>query len=308
MKQVTKIIVALFLIQVIISKVGFSQTMVSQGLMYLVQPTPTTNPLRFPPENLLATSESRWHSAPAFSAKGDEMYYTMADNQTGQRMYYSKVVNGIWTESLRAPFANEDNESNPQFSHDGQSIYFMSQKTIDNNVRKWIYVSKREGDGWSEPEKVNIPLSEGVVFGNQFTLSNDFCFYFELWVNGATDLYTSKLVDGKYSSPSKIENMNSKSHDYCPFVDPNGAYLIFASMRAGGFGGVDLYVSFHKEDGSWGSPINLGEEINSSGHELFPLVSNDGMYFFFNAKKELDQGSNPYWVDASFIEELRPKD
>ena len=205
-----------------------------------------------------------------------------------------KKVNGKWIERSFVPFAFEDYESNPRFSTDGNKLYFISQKKIQGKEElKLIYYTNRLDNGWSEPTQLNIPLAEGTAFSNQFSFTNDMVFYFELRVNGSTDLFSSKLVDGKYSIPRRLEKVNSEFHDYCPFVDLEGKYLIFASMRPGGFGGVDLYISFLGEDGAWKKPINLGNKINTSGHEVFPLVSNDGKYFFFNAKKELDQGNNP---------------
>ena len=71
----------------------------------------------------------------------------------------------------------------------------------------------------------------------------------------------------------------------------------------------------------------MGETINTtSGQEYSPYVTPDGKYFFFMAARfdagaELmtwrslqDRHGNPgnglpdvYWVDAAFIEDLRPK-
>jgi outer membrane protein OmpA-like peptidoglycan-associated protein len=47
----------------------------------------------------------------------------------------------------------------------------------------------------------------------------------------------------------------------------------------GGFGGMDLYVS-EKESGRWGPPMNLGPEVNTEGHEIFPYVAPDGKLYF----------------------------
>ena len=42
---------------------------------------------------------------------------------------------------------------------------------------------------------------------------------------------------------------------------------------------MDLYVS-DKESGRWGPPMNLGPDINTEGHEIFPNVAPDGKLYF----------------------------
>jgi len=47
--------------------------------------------------------------------------------------------------------------------------------------------------------------------------------------------------------------------------------MVFASNRAGGFGGYDLYYS-RWENEQWSTPINFGEKINTSSDEFRPIV------------------------------------
>ncbi|GEM_PF-2730251 len=64
-----------------------------------------------------------------------------------------------------------------------------------------------------------------------------------------------------------------------PATTADGSMIIFVSDRPGGFGGTDLYLSTKHED-SWSKPRNLGEDINTSGDEMFPfLTSTNELYF-----------------------------
>ncbi|UCE08710.1 MAG: PD40 domain-containing protein, partial [bacterium] len=45
-----------------------------------------------------------------------------------------------------------------------------------------------------------------------------------------------------------------------------------------------------------------GEFVNTSGYDYCPFVTSDGKYFFFSKNNDL------YWVDAKFIEALKPDD
>jgi peptidoglycan-associated lipoprotein len=47
----------------------------------------------------------------------------------------------------------------------------------------------------------------------------------------------------------------------------------------GGIGENDIWV-VTKEEGNWGTPKNLGEEINTPGNEVFPYVHPDGTLYF----------------------------
>ena len=61
-----------------------------------------------------------------------------------------------------------------------------------------------------------------------------------------------------------------------------GTTLYFASNRPGGYGGYDIYVSFHK-NGSWSIPVNLGEEVNSKGNDITPFYNVESDQLFFSS-------------------------
>jgi outer membrane protein OmpA-like peptidoglycan-associated protein len=59
----------------------------------------------------------------------------------------------------------------------------------------------------------------------------------------------------------------------------DGKRLYFASNRAEGFGGMDLWVSFRQGE-TWGKPINLGRSVNTPKNEFFPFIHADETLFF----------------------------
>jgi hypothetical protein len=64
-----------------------------------------------------------------------------------------------------------------------------------------------------------------------------------------------------------------------PSISPDASMLFFVSNMPGGFGETDLYVSRRTGTG-WGSPVNLGETINTAGSELFPYFHPSGKLYF----------------------------
>lgn len=86
----------------------------------------------------------------------------------------------------------------------------------------------------------------------------------------------------KGKSWSNVKAISLNSPDYSighPSISADNNTLFFTSDMAGGYGGKDLYMS-KKEGETWGAPVNLGPDINTSSDEMFPSVRKDGTLFF----------------------------
>lgn len=98
-------------------------------------------------------------------------------------------------------------------------------------------------------------------------------------------LYSSSLTEDSWGAPQLLPINDEKSDACHPSVSADGQRLYFSSNRAGGFGGMDLYMCTMNE-GTWSEPVNLGAEVNSSKDELFPFIHEDGtLYFSSNRPK-----------------------
>ena len=92
-------------------------------------------------------------------------------------------------------------------------------------------------------------------------------------------LYAAPKTDAGWGTPADL-GFNSGEFDDChPSVNIDGDKLYFASNRPGGFGGMDIYVSFRLGD-SWSAPVNLGDKINTAGNEVFPFIHADNTLYF----------------------------
>jgi len=87
-------------------------------------------------------------------------------------------------------------------------------------------------------------------------------------------------VDGKTWKNDKPFAYNNNEYSVGhPALTPDGNTMYFVSDMPGGFGYTDLYVT-KKEGDNWGTPKNLGPEINTEGREMFPFVDKDGELYF----------------------------
>ncbi|MEB3348378.1 OmpA family protein [Aquimarina gracilis] len=93
-------------------------------------------------------------------------------------------------------------------------------------------------------------------------------------------IYRATLDEDKWTN---IEELPFNSNEYSvahPALSADGKKLYFASDMPDSRGLSDLYVVDVHEDGTFGSPTNLGDKINTEGRETFPYVSNSGRLYF----------------------------
>lgn len=79
-----------------------------------------------------------------------------------------------------------------------------------------------------------------------------------------------------------IKELPFNNDDYScghPAISPDDSRMYFVSDMPGGYGGTDVYVVEY-QNGTWGSPVNLGKEINTEGNEMFPYVDEAGNLYF----------------------------
>jgi outer membrane protein OmpA-like peptidoglycan-associated protein len=101
-------------------------------------------------------------------------------------------------------------------------------------------------------------------------------------------LYSStQKKNGKWTRPVNISgSFVRKASNYsfmAPSADQAGKKLYFASDMEGGFGGTDIYYcSYDEKYKKWGTPVNMGYQVNTNGDELFPYVKNDTLLFSSN--------------------------
>ena len=99
----------------------------------------------------------------------------------------------------------------------------------------------------------------------------------------------------------KVEELpfNSDNFDCAhPSLSADGQKLYFASNRPGGFGGMDLYF-IEKTENGWSNPINLGKDINTEKHELFPFIHSSGNLFFTSNGYKGAGGLDLFMIDIS---------
>ena len=210
-------------------------------------------------------------------------------------IHVSRLVDGRWTEPTVAPFSGEHSDIDPFVTPDGRRLYFSSIRPVDGVVRGDIdlwYVD-RTADGWSAPVRlgpeVNGPLDE--LYPSVSAAG-------ELWFAvgpagpGAAadwDIHRAAPAGGGFAPRQPVAAVNTDrpfdasnptaDWEFNPEISADGRTLVFCSLRPGGHGAGDLYVS-RLRDGAWSAPENLGPPVNTAADEYHPTLTRDGVLYF----------------------------
>lgn len=233
-----------------------------------------------------------------FSPDMKEFYFTRKNGKYKRRTFFViRYENNEWGQE------SETDIRWPLFSADGNTMYLGKE------------YRKRTDTGWSEPKSPGEFLKEQA---HGLSVSSNGTYYFPFFKkedNGHGNLGYSRLINGKYEYPVKMNaEINTGNYIAHPYIAPDESYLMWDVEREDGFGQADIYISFKQKDGTWLTPINMGPLINTELQESSPMVTYDGKYLFFTRGdwKIREDGSRNYvgkryWVDAQVIENLRPK-
>jgi len=151
-----------------------------------------------------------------------------------------------------------------------------------------LYFSPSEGDLQHSVSdlwggSINTEYHEGN--GNKVYFTRDNYFKRKL-TPSSDDIVQLKLFvaereneEGKWEIVDEIPFNNDDYSVMHPSLSDDGNALYFASTMPGGYGESDLYVSY-RVGSSWGTPENLGPEINSEGRDQFPFIATDGTLYY----------------------------
>lgn len=82
------------------------------------------------------------------------------------------------------------------------------------------------------------------------------------------------------SVPGTSGSLNTGALEGCAFVAQRDDVLYFASNRAGGSGGLDIWYASRGTNGAWGAPVNFAA-VNTAADELCPTAHRNGKDFLF---------------------------
>jgi WD40-like Beta Propeller Repeat len=179
-------------------------------------------------------------------------------------------------------------EDSPFILPDGKTLYFFftpdpnipAEKQLFDGVTG-IWVTTKEGAAWTKPER--------VVLQDPGKLALDGCGFVQgttMWFCSAREgytgvnLFTAELRDGMWGNWKYAGDTLNKDYETGEMhITSDGKDMYFHSARAGGKGGLDIWVS-RNSGVSWQAPQNV-HAVNSPDNEGWPFVTDDGSQLWF---------------------------
>jgi hypothetical protein len=166
-----------------------------------------------------------------------------------------------------------------------------SEKDSNGFYNEDIWISNAKIDGsWGMAKNIgNIINTPGNDASVSISPDGQQLIFYRDNTKGTASLNVSYLRGNQWSFSQSIDSaspgaVNSGTFNPSACLSPDQKTLYFSSSRAGGLGGLDIYKISISDSGKWGSPINLGPNINTEYNEDAPFIHSDDSTMFFSSK------------------------
>ena len=239
-------------------------------------------------------------------------------------IFHSQKTDGEWAKSkaLPPPMNTGGNEGAQSFSFDGRYMFFVACDRRESLGGCDIYYSIHNGNDWSEPVNPGAPLNSRYKDTTPVLSAAGDRLYFSSerpGGKGRGDIWyapVSMASDGllSFGTPVNLgDSINTSDEEISPFIHADGKTLYFASAGHWGLGGMDIFKSTMKPDGSWSKPVNLGYPLNTHLDELGFVVVPSGEKAYFSSDSRIsrfargvpNRGKDIFVVDL--YEAIRPE-
>ncbi|HEU4718713.1 MAG TPA: OmpA family protein [Bacteroidia bacterium] len=241
---------------------------------------------------------------PVISADGSIMLFTSRrpvtdkekkkNKESKETVYLSRFNSqaGKWEapSALPSPINVEGRHTSVLgLSNDGQRmLIYRDDETGNGN----IWESHLDGLQWSEPELLPDPINSPYHESSASFSPDGRTLYFvsdRPGGLGGRDIWISTLgADGKWSTPiNPGAAINTPDDEEGVFIHPDGVTLYFSSKGRGGLGGYDVYKSV-RVNGMWTTAVSLGQPINTTGDDLFFVLTASGKKAYYSCNAQAD--------------------
>lgn len=219
-------------------------------------------------------------------------------------------------ENMGKKINTKNNDGNPTFTADGQTMYFsicnQGKLGYGCSIYRSTYDPRKKR--WAKPRVVEeLRGSKEVVVDSRGKIkkvptydvhpmlsADDNMMFFVSDRDGGSgrlDIWYASWEGDKWSEAQNLgARVNTPFDDISPMLSGNGQTLYFSSNGRVGFGGFDLYKT-EGGMGSWGDPMNMGAPINSTYDDISGYWSEDDSSTYFASNRPGCTGRDDiYWA------------
>lgn len=278
------------------------------------------NPERYLIEPEVQLNSQYFDFSPTWADKRNDMIFftssrpgsagAQIDERTGQNftdIYFStRDKKGKWSEPypLNNTVNTPHNEGSAVLNARRNMMYFTRcQSEKDKSLGCDIYVARKVGQNWGEPELIELKPKNGkevFTVGHPAIDGNETMMIFAGDIpggQGGRDLWltTYDRREKKWSAPVNLgPEINTADDEMFPFLHDNGN-LYFASNGHPGMGGLDMFVAEKTEEMKWGNVQNLKAPLNSADHDYGIIFNGEEDQGFFTTGRAGGTGGENIW-------------
>jgi hypothetical protein len=201
----------------------------------------------------------------------------------------------------------------PCVSQDGLELYFLRGPEATGDI--WVARRATPDSEWQPASALGAPISDWKGSQVSYVMPDGLSLLFDTdrpGGYGTWDLWMASraTVNDNWGTPVNLgPSVNSASEDWGARMSADALELYFTSNRPGGLGGYDLWwCTRATRADDWGEPVNLGPMVNSSGQDVFPNLSPDGLLLFFASYRPGGYGSGVGLCDLYVARRAATKD
>jgi hypothetical protein len=211
----------------------------------------------------------------------------------------ARVDDAFGAPELLSDVSTAGYETGPTLAPDG-TLYFVAPSAASAAIFD-IYRAGRRARGYGPSARANALSSPG--HDTDVELSRDGLTAYVTSDRpggaGGRDLWraTRASLDAEFGKPVPVTELDSRADEDSLTLSADGLEVIFASNRAGGAGGLDLWHARRSDpDGRFEAPTRLAE-LASPADDSRPSLSSDGTTLYFNYAANVEGGSDAdIWV------------
>ncbi len=256
---------------------------------------------RYVVENFKPLNSRSNDFSPMFYKRGAMVFTSDREGTTGNKMYewtgekhtdifIANKVKKRNVERLDTPVLIDDkeivntkyNEGVVTFDRRMSTMYYTQcndARGKGHNCR--IYVTRKRGKVWGEPEVVSFCKDSFTMYGHPSLSPDNKKLYFVSDMDGGQgglDIWVSSFVKrGRtWSDPVNLGPViNTPGNEMFPYAYSNKR-LYFSSDYHPGMGGLDIFYSDKDKNGNWTKPVNMKAPINSGGDDFGIIIEPGG--------------------------------
>lgn len=226
---------------------------------------------------VMAVAENEW--------QGCAMALSANDVVASEALWLGDSLNTVENEFAPIPFSD--------------NLLYFSRATLHNAQ---LLRSLKSGASWGRPQKAALPPEVAQQFLSGCFSPNGTRFYYAACKTGCPSgkggsatatlcaIFVLERDEKGWKHPQKLPDYINWPGSNCAFpyiVEWEGKeYLYFSSDKAGGFGGLDLYVcerSAESDALDFSFPQNLGMPVNTGTDEICPHYDADNAVLWFSS-------------------------